>query len=228
MITGDFELEDHIARDIAERVPMILVSTSYRLAPEHPFPAGLDDCVTSYKWVKQNATSLNALPDKVVIMGGSSGGNLAAATTLRVMKEPGLKPSGLIAACSSTIHPDAIPDEYKGYWDPERFADSAMLSRAVMATTSNAYGAAADEPLSSILLHPELRELPKTWLVACSKDPTWSDMIMFHDKLRRSGVDVKLEIARGYPHFFWMLPTLQRSQELMDTWTVRLKEMIGD
>jgi acetyl esterase/lipase len=93
---------------------------------------------------------------------------------------------------------------------------------------TGAYGAKVDEPLSSILLHPDLKELPKTWLVACSKDPTFNEMVMFHEQLRRSGVDVKMEMARGFPHFFWMLPTLQRSQELMDSWTLRLKEMIGD
>jgi acetyl esterase/lipase len=177
-------------------------------------------------------------------MGASVGATLAVATTLRVLKEPGLKPNGLIAVCAFTVHPDAIPDEYKHWWRPERFADSALLTREVMNTCSggyrikqtriqltmeaDAYGAAPDEPQSSILLHPDLAELPKTWLVACTKDPTLDEMMMFHDKLKASGVDVRIEFAHGYPHFFWMLPMLQRSQELMDSWTTRLREMISD
>jgi len=228
LIAGAIEQEDHIARDIAERASIIIISTSYRLAPEHPFPAGLDDCVTSYKWIKQNAVSLGALPDKMVIMGASSGANLAVATTLRVLKEPGLKPNGLIAACAPTIHPDAIPDELKSLWRPERYKDSAMLTRDVIKTCSDAYGAPAEEPLCSVLLHPDLKDLPATYLVGCTKDPTFDDMMMLYSKLNQAGVPVQFEVAHGFPHFFWMLPTLQRSQELMDNWTVRLKEMICD
>jgi acetyl esterase/lipase len=125
-------LSTDIARDIAERVPMVLVSTSYRLAPEHPFPAGLEDCIASYKWMKENAAKYSAHPEKAVIMGGSAGGNLSTAVTLSVLDDPKLKPQGLLCACASTIDPEHIPEEYKSFWQPEKLLDSAMLNRKAM------------------------------------------------------------------------------------------------
>lgn len=65
-------------------------------------------------------------------MGGSAGANLACAVVLSVIeKEPFLKPSGLVMACASTIHPSVIPNEYnnKEFWDPERLADSTHSNR---------------------------------------------------------------------------------------------------
>jgi acetyl esterase/lipase len=86
-------------------------------------------------WSK--ASLFSASSDKVVVMGGSAGANLACAVVISVVeKEPILKPKGLIMACSCTIHPSVIPEEYnkKEFWDPERLADSALLDRESMMT----------------------------------------------------------------------------------------------
>jgi acetyl esterase/lipase len=82
--------------------------------------------------VKDNASRLSANPEKVVIMGGSAGGNLSIAVTLSVLHDPTLKPNGVISACSSTIDPSVIPEEYKSFWQPDRLLDSAMLNRKAM------------------------------------------------------------------------------------------------
>ena len=95
-------------------------------------------------------------------------------------------------------------------------------------TKTEAYGAPPTDPLYSILLHPSLSKLPKTWLAACTKDPTHDEMLMFYDKLQKEGVDVKLEVCKGYPHFFWMLPMLGKSQEFMGIWAERVREMVAD
>ena len=89
------------------------------------------------------------------------------------------------------------------------------------------YGASPEEPLYSLLLNPSLSKLPRTWLVACSKDPTYDEMLMFHDKLEKQGVQVSLEVCKGYPHFFWMLPMLRKSQELMTKWAAQVQEMVA-
>jgi acetyl esterase/lipase len=88
----------------------------------------------------ENASRFSASADKAVIMGGSSGANLSCAVTLSMVgKEPGLKPRGLVVACSSTIHPSIIPEEYKDFWHPEQLADSAMLDRKSMMTCMGTY-----------------------------------------------------------------------------------------
>jgi versiconal hemiacetal acetate esterase len=89
------------------------------------------------------------------------------------------------------------------------------------------YGASPTEPLYSLLLNPNLSKLPPIWLVACSKDPTYDEMRMFHDKLMKQGVQVSLEVCKGYPHFFWMLPMMSKSQELMTKWASHIREMVA-
>ncbi|KAF2403807.1 hypothetical protein EJ06DRAFT_527408 [Trichodelitschia bisporula] len=226
-VVGSKEAEDHIVRDIAQRVPMVLVSTDYRLAPENPFPAGLEDCVSAYRWMLENATRFGARPGPAVIMGGSAGGNLSAAVALKLADEPDVKPRGIVVAAASTVHPDFIPEEYKSYWHPERVADAALLNREAMMACLDVVGAAPTEPLFSLLLNPELKKLPRTWLVASDKDPTHDEMLMFADKLQKEGVDSQLTVYEGYPHFFWMLPMLAKTQEMMDTWAQQLRRMLG-
>src|SRR5277367_3911608 len=74
--TGSIEGEDHLCRNIAESSKIILVSPEYRLAPEHPYPAGLDDCCAAYEWMHANASKYGGDHKKKFIMGGSAGGIL--------------------------------------------------------------------------------------------------------------------------------------------------------
>lgn len=225
-MAGSVEGEDHLIRDIAERVPMVVVATSYRFAPENPFPAGLHDCIAAYKWMHANASSFPASPSKKIIMGGSAGGNLSGAVALSFTGDGELKPKGLIMACPFTIEPSQLPEEYKGWWHPERYLDAAMLNREAMTPCMDAYGAAPDEPLWSILLHPSLSALPPTYLAACTKDATYDETFILHDKLKELGNDVSLAVWDGYPHFFWMLPMLQKSKEFMARWVEEVRRLV--
>jgi acetyl esterase/lipase len=60
----------------------------------------------------------------------------------------------------------------------------------------------------------------------CTKDPTYDEMLMFHDKLQKEGVDVSAEVYKGYPHFFWMLPMLKKSGEFLDEWAKQVRDMV--
>ncbi|MFT4214178.1 MAG: alpha/beta hydrolase fold domain-containing protein, partial [Microbacterium sp.] len=79
---GDLDAHEAHARLIAARVGAIVVNVDYRLAPEHPFPAGLDDVVATVRWAAGNASSLGADPGRVAVAGDSAGGNLALAAAL--------------------------------------------------------------------------------------------------------------------------------------------------
>jgi acetyl esterase len=84
-------------RKIRALTGMIVVGVTYRLAPEHPFPHELDDCVTAYRWVRQHGASLGGDPGRVAVAGDTAGGNVAAAMLLRSRDEDGMTPGS--SAC---------------------------------------------------------------------------------------------------------------------------------
>ena len=139
---GTIEGEDHLCRQLAASVPCVLVSPEYRLAPEHPFPAGLDDCVSAYRWMANNASSFGGNPSKLFHVGGSAGGNYSLTTPLKILDDyPEFwaknKPRGIFALCPATCFLLAIkelPDELRHYEHPDAYGDAAMIDKACAAT----------------------------------------------------------------------------------------------
>lgn len=225
--SGHLEQEEHLCRNIAEQSKIIIVSPEYRLAPEHPYPAGLDDCCTAYEWMHNNASTYGGDSKKKFIMGGSAGGNLTACVGLKYTSNPELRPAGLIIACAPMCDVNAFPEEYKKRFTPEKYTDSPMIGRGIMLQAVEWYAPARiDDPLYSPLLHPDIKLLPPTYIVATTKDPTHQEMIFFYEELKKQGVEADLVEWVGWPHFFWIIPMLQKSGEFMEVWNEKLKGMI--
>ncbi len=83
-VIGSLGIMDNVARALTLGSGAVVVSVGYRLAPEHPYPAGLDDCETVTRWAHANAARFGVSPDSIVVAGESAGGNLAAAVSLRL------------------------------------------------------------------------------------------------------------------------------------------------
>lgn len=111
---GDLEGEDAYCRKICKDVGIVVVSVDYRLAPKHPFPIPLDDCVASCHWALENSDSLRTKSGKVVLAGTSAGANLALAVALKLNEVgKGEVVQGVIAVVPPTIAPEVIPESLK-------------------------------------------------------------------------------------------------------------------
>lgn len=116
---GSVDQDDRFMEPLSKATACVFVSVEYRLAPKHPFPAGLDDCVEGAKWCIENAESLGA-KGPIVIFGKSAGGGFALATALKLIDESrGSDILGVVPCQPVTVHPDAVPEKlrskYKAY-----------------------------------------------------------------------------------------------------------------
>jgi acetyl esterase len=189
---------------LAAGADLVVVSVEYRLAPEHQFPAGFDDCYDALTWVAANADLLGIDPGRLAVGGGSAGGNLSAALTLKARDEAGpaialqiLEAPALdLTLGSSSIHEydaayPAVGQMALGL--PERY-----LARPEDATN----------PYASPLLAADLSGLPLAAILACEVDPVREDAVRYAARLQEAGVPTTFTIYEGLLHGTWSLTLL--------------------
>lgn len=111
---GDLNGEDFEIREFCRDTGLVIVSTDYRLAPQNPYPAGLDDCLSAYNWALKNSSFLNTRPNQTITCGTSAGGNLALAVALKLIdagEASTLK--GVVTIAPVTVMRDAVPEQLK-------------------------------------------------------------------------------------------------------------------
>lgn len=224
--SGSVEHEDYIARNVCENSNVILYSPEYRLAPENPYPAGHSDVYAAYEYMCQSAVENGGDPRKKFVMGGSAGGNLAASTILKYARHPELKPQGAVIVCPGTAHTEILNTVYKDRYHEELYSDSPMIGNELMQQAWKWLSPPPDDPLASVVLHPDIKYLPPLYIAAPTKDPTYPETVFFAEKCREGGVDVDLVEWVGLPHFFHAIP-MPKSAEFMKVWNDKLKGMIA-
>ncbi|MCA8930007.1 MAG: alpha/beta hydrolase, partial [Alphaproteobacteria bacterium] len=120
------DTHDGMCRHLADGIGCVVVSVDYRLAPEHKFPAGPDDCLAATRWAAANAAALNVDAGRIMVAGDSAGGNMAAVTALRVRDEGGP------ALCGQMLLYPVTDYHSPGTPSYEENADGYGLTRATM------------------------------------------------------------------------------------------------
>jgi acetyl esterase len=186
------------------------VSVDYRLAPEHPFPAGVDDCWAALQWVGEHAAELGGDPDRIAVAGDSAGGNLAA-----VMAQLARDNGGPALAFQLLWYPTTAADLSLPSFTEN--ADAPILDRDVIDAFLLWYipGADISDPtMLPVTLAPanaaDLSGLPPAYIGTAEHDPLRDDGAHYAKLLKAAGVTVELRneptMVHGYASFALLIP----------------------
>jgi acetyl esterase len=191
------DTHDGVCRRLANAAGLRVASLGYRMAPEHPFPAPLDDCVAAARWLRANGRELGLDPDRLALAGDSAGANLSLATllALRDAGEPLPAAAALIYGAFSADDLDS--PSHRRYGGGEY-----ILSTPLMRWFWDQYvpdPARRDDPLVSPL-RADLRGLPPLYVAAAELDPLRDDSERLAGRLALAGVDFDYRLWRGVCH----------------------------
>ena len=204
-VFGDLRGGDWMCGTVAKGLDAVVVSVEYRLAPKHPFPAGVEDCYAVLVWAADHAGELGADADRLGVMGESAGGNLAAVVALMARDNGGPR-----------IRHQALLYPATGAGDTESRranANAYILTAADMAKFGELYGGDVDDWRVSPLKAESLAGLPATTVIVGGHDPLHDDGVSYADALREAGVDVQLIEYPAMPHGFLNFPRFARDAE---------------
>ncbi len=194
---------DGLCRAICGEAGALVLSVDYRLAPEHPFPAALDDCLAAMRFAQARAEGWGADPRRLVVAGGSAGGNLAAVTALRLRDEGGPALAGQLL-----IYPViGLPGSAGSYAE---FAEGHHLTRADMEWFWAQYlrdAADAAHPYAVPLRARSLAGLPPAHVLTAGCDPLRDEGEDYAAAMRAAGVAVEQVREDGMIHGFLAFPT---------------------
>jgi acetyl esterase/lipase len=200
-VLGSLDTVDPICRRLANAVPCAVVSVEYRRAPEHRFPAALEDCFAATSWVAQHGASLGLDSDRVAVGGASAGGNLAAAVALLARERGGprlafqLLVYPLVDHAATASAREALDDPFLG---PE---DVAWCWSHYLAEPVD-----GDSPFASPLRAADLEGLPPALVVTAEHDPLRDEGELYAERLRGAGVPTELVRFEGMVHGFFSRP----------------------
>jgi acetyl esterase len=191
---GDLDTHHHACLNLADRCDCTVIAIDYRLAPEHPFPAGPKDCLAAVNWIADHLGDFGPSNGKLVLAGGSAGANLSAITCMALDDKPRSRVSGALMLYPSVDHYS------RGFPSHIERATGGFLTTRTLSWFWDIYLAGADPKSPQTadafpLRSNKLSTMPPTLVVTAELDPLRDDGIAFSDKLREAGVPVQ------YRHF---------------------------
>lgn len=202
---GSVQAADGPCRRLAHAAQSVVVSLEYRLAPESPFPAPLDDCAAAIGWILDDPERVSRrAPSAVLTMGDSAGGNLVLSAAIQRRDSGLVQADGqmLVYPCVTSPHGNPLPSMTEN-------ADAPILTTDTMAWYWDTYLDGRDPDARVDLLQVEdLSGLPPTLIVAASLDPLRDEALLLAKRLTEAGVHTKLSLYAGAVHGFWWLDAL--------------------
>lgn len=223
LVIGSAQQDDNLCSATARDLGIRIISVEYRMAPESPFPAALDDAHAAWTWLQIHAESLRIDPGRVVIAGESAGAGIATSLAQRLLDEGGLQPIAqwLFApmlddrtAADRTL--DALDHPV---WNnrANRYGWSAYLGQEPGAVHTPRYAVPARRE--------DLRGMPPTWIYTGDVELFHDEIASYAEQLRAAGVEVEFDVVPGAAHGFenWAFSTtlahdlIRRAQAWLST-----------
>jgi len=199
----------HVHREFLSRLARAclvkVLAIDYRLAPEHPFPAALEDAITAYRWLVSGGYD----PSSIVIAGDSAGGGLAIATLVS------LRDSGTpLPACAVCLSPWVDLASANETLDQD---NDPILNAEILAHFARAYAAQTDphNPLISPIF-ADLKGLPPILIHAGTNEILYDQITQFYEKARQAEVEVVLELWKDLFHVFQIVPILPEAKQSLE------------
>jgi acetyl esterase len=214
-VTGDVPMFDEDCARIAADVDVVVVSVEYRLAPEHTFPAGVEDCYAALCWTAAGAAELGIAPDQIGVGGESTGGGLAAAVALLARDRHGPP------LCFQWLGTAELDDRLEtpsmhAFTDP-RFFDRAKAERSWDHYLGPGVRGGADvSPYAAPSRCADLSGLPRAYVVTCEFDPMRDEGLAYALRLIQAGVPTEIHHYPGTFHGSHMIPSAISDRMIAD------------
>jgi acetyl esterase len=206
-VIGDLDTHDGVCRFLAAHSGALVLSVDYRLAPEHPFPAAVEDAGAAFAWAAAHAAELGADPERIAVGGDSAGGNLAAVTSLLALDSSGPRPAMQLLIYPATDASDAFPSR-------RLFAEGFLLTSADMRWFEGHYVPNHDDRCDrrvSVLRVEDLSGLPPAYVATAGFDPVRDEGEAYAERMREAGVQVALRRHPSLVHSFANLTAVSRT-----------------
>ena len=201
---GNLDTAEWLWSEVAARVPAVVVAGTYRLAPEHPAPAALTDALEITSWAAETAAALDANPERIAVMGESSGATLAASVALMARDR-----AAFPLQFQALIYP--ITDLTLSSPSVDELSQEPILSSSDLRAYVDAYlgpDGCPTDPSVSPLLAADHRALPPALVIGADHDPLRDDARRYATRLRACGVPVRAVEMSDSPHGFFSFPHL--------------------
>jgi acetyl esterase len=196
-IYGDLDSHDAACRYLAEEAQVRVVAVDYRLAPEAPFPAAVDDAMAAWDWVTAHAPALGIDPDRIAVGGDSAGGNLSAVLAQQTVATGRPTPAFQLLIYPVTDFAERAPSR-------DTYAEGFFLTRGFMDLAEENYLVGGEDRTDPRLspLHGDVCGVAPAYVVTAGFDPLVDEGTAYADKLRAAGVPVEHVCEDGLIHGF--------------------------
>ncbi len=222
-VVGSLETHDAQCRALTTGASCVVVAVDYRLAPEHKFPAAVEDCDAATQWVSDHAASLGGDPARIAVGGDSAGGNLAAVVALRA-RDRGTP----YLAFQLLIYP--ATELHGGTPSHRENAEGYLLTRDAIEWFRDHYlrsDADVSHPDASPLLALSLDDLPPAFIITAAFDPLRDEGEAYAARLQEAGVPVILKRYEGMIHGFFNLGhVLDQGRQAIEDCAAELRRVL--